>query len=136
MKTMATNGERKEITEKLKVLFIGGTGVISSACAELAVRLGMELYLLTRGKSNRPIPEAAISLKGDIRKPKAIPAILGDLTFDAVVEWVAFTPDQIRTDIELFQNRTHQYVFISSASAYQKPPGHLPITERTPASVI
>jgi nucleoside-diphosphate-sugar epimerase len=123
---------RKNTTGKLKILFIGGTGIISSACSELAIKRGMELYLLTRGKSVRPIPEGAIALHGDIRQPGAIPATLGDLTFDTVVEWVAFTPGQVRSDIELFKGRTRQYVFISSASAYQKPPSRLPITENTP----
>jgi nucleoside-diphosphate-sugar epimerase len=132
MKTKTAMKERKELPGKLKVLFIGGTGIISSACAELAVKQGVELYLLTRGRSQRQIPEAAISLQGDIRQPQAIAAFLRGLTFDAVVEWVAFTPNQVRTDIELFRRCTRQYVFISSASAYQKPPSHLPITERTP----
>jgi nucleoside-diphosphate-sugar epimerase len=132
MKIQVNKGERKELPGKLKVLFVGGTGIISSACAELAIERGVEIYLLTRGKSRRPIPKAAIWLQGDIRQPRAIPAILGDFTFDAVVEWIAFTPEQVKTDLELFCNCTRQYVFISSASAYQKPPSHLPITEGTP----
>jgi nucleoside-diphosphate-sugar epimerase len=123
---------RKNAAGKMKILFIGGTGIISSACSELAIKRGVELYLLTRGKSFRPIPEGAISLHGDIRQPATIPAILGDLSFDSVVEWVAFTPEQVKCDIELFTGRTRQYVFISSASAYQKPPSRLPITENTP----
>lgn len=116
----------------MKALFIGGTGIISSACSKLAVRQGIELYLLNRGKSIRPPPEGAICLQGDIRQPAEVVKVLGNLTFDAVVEWVAFTPDQVRSDIELFRKRTKQYVFISSASAYQKPPESLPITESTP----
>ena len=116
----------------MKVLFIGGTGIISSACSELALRQGIELYLLNRGRSIRPAAEGAISLHGDIRQPASISAVLGELSFDAVVEWVAFTPEQVKADIELFRNRSGQYVFISSASAYQKPAGFLPITENTP----
>ena len=116
----------------MKILFIGGTGVISSACSELALQQGMELYLLNRGRSSRPVPVGAIHLRGDIRQPNSVTAVLGDLTFDAVVEWVAFTPDQVKSDIELFRNRTRQYIFISSASAYQKPPSFLPISESTP----
>jgi nucleoside-diphosphate-sugar epimerase len=123
---------RRNNPEAMKILFIGGTGIISSACAWLALQRGVQLYLLTRGKSIRPIPEGAISLHGDIRQPASITAILGELTFDAVVEWVAFTPEQVKSDIELFAGRTQQYVFISSASAYQKPPNQLPITENTP----
>ena len=116
----------------MKVLFVGGTGIISSACSELAIRHGIDLYLLNRGRSFRPTPEGAISIHGDIRQPVSVIAALGNLTFDAVVEWVAFTPDQVKTDIEIFQKHTGQYIFISSASAYQKPPGFLPITESTP----
>jgi nucleoside-diphosphate-sugar epimerase len=116
----------------MKVLFIGGTGIISSACAELAIRNGIELYLLNRGRTDRPVPDGAISLRCDIRQPALVKNILGDLTFDVVVEWVAFTPEQVKTDLELFRKCTKQYIFISSASVYQKPPGILPITESTP----
>jgi nucleoside-diphosphate-sugar epimerase len=116
----------------MKVLFVGGTGIISSACSELAVRSGIDLYLLNRGRSTRPAPDGAIMLRADIRKPASIKKIFGDLTFDVVVEWVAFTPDQVKTDLELFSKRTRQYIFISSASAYQKPPVFLPISESTP----
>lgn len=116
----------------MKVLFIGGTGIISSACSELAIRYGIDLYLLNRGYSARPVPDGAILLRGDIRQPALVKKILGDQTFDAVVDWVAFTPDQVKIDLELFRKRTRQYIFISSASAYQKPPAFLPITESTP----
>jgi len=116
----------------MRVLFIGGTGIISSACSELAIQQGIELYLLNRGRSTRHAPSGAICLQGDIRQTDSIGLILGDLKFDAVVEWVAYTPSQVRTDIELFRNRTGQYIFISSASAYQKPPESLPIFESTP----
>lgn len=116
----------------MRVLFIGGTGIISSACSELALQNGIDLYLLSRGQSIRPVPAGATVLQGDIRQPASVLAALGDLTFDAVVNWVAYTPDQVQSDLELFRRRTAQYVFISSASAYQKPPGFLPIRESTP----
>ncbi len=116
----------------MKVLFIGGTGVISSACSELAIQQGIELYLLNRGKSIRPMTKGAIHLPADIRQPASVITALGDLTFDAVVEWMAFTPPQVKSDLELFRQRTGQFIFISSASAYQKPPSLLPITESTP----
>ncbi|CAM3801486.1 SDR family oxidoreductase [Deinococcus frigens] len=116
----------------MKVLFIGGTGIISSACSALALAQGMELYLLNRGESSRPVPDGAKVLRGDIRDPGSVRQALGELDFDVVVDWVAFTPEHIETDLELFAGRTRQYVFISSASAYQKPLGHLPITESTP----
>jgi nucleoside-diphosphate-sugar epimerase len=115
----------------MKVLFIGGTGVISSACSKLALERGVELYLLNRGQSVRPVPAGAQVLRGDIRDPASARKALGDLTFDAVVDWIVFTPDQLEADLELFRGRTRQYVFISSASAYQTPPAFLPVTEST-----
>jgi nucleoside-diphosphate-sugar epimerase len=116
----------------LKVLFIGGTGIISSACSELALERGLDLYVLNRGQSFRPTPVGAKILHGDIRNPDSVRSALGDLQFDAVVNWIAFTPEHIETDLGLFNGRTHQYIFISSASAYQTPPVQLPVTESTP----
>jgi nucleoside-diphosphate-sugar epimerase len=116
----------------MKVLFIGGTGIISSACSALAVQGGIQLYLLNRGQSRRPPPAGAVTLQADIRQPAEAAAALGDLQFEAVVDWVAYLPEQVQADLELFRGRTGQYVFISSASAYQKPPRILPITESTP----
>jgi nucleoside-diphosphate-sugar epimerase len=115
----------------MKALFIGGTGVISSACSKLALERGIELYLLNRGQSVRPTPTGARVLRGDARDPQSARAALGDLTFDAVVDWIAFTPDHIEVDLELYRGRTSQFVFISSASAYQTPPASLPVTEST-----
>lgn len=116
----------------MRVLFIGGTGIISSACSDLALQRGLDLYLLNRGQSRRPAPEGAKILVADMQRPDHVEAALGDLSFDAIVDWIAYTPEHIQRDIDLFQGRTCQYVFISSASAYQKPPSFLPITESTP----
>ena len=117
----------------LKVLFIGGSGTISSACSQLAVERGVDLYLLNRGSAGaRPVPDEATVLRGDIRDPDSASRALGDLTFDAVVDWVAFTPEHVQADMDLFGGRTGQYVFISSASAYQTPPERVPVTESTP----
>jgi nucleoside-diphosphate-sugar epimerase len=116
----------------MKVLFIGGTGIISSACSELALQRGIDLYLLNRGRSFRPVPPGARVLHADIRNPESTIAALENLHFDSVVDWVAFTTEQVQNDLDLFRNRTRQYVFISSASAYQKPPRFLPVTESTP----
>ncbi len=116
----------------MKILFIGGTGIISSACSQLAVERGFELYLLNRGQSGaRPAPTEARMLHGDIRDPQSVRAALGDLSFDAVVDFIAFTPQHVETDLDLFRGRTGQYIFISSASAYQTPPSSLPVTEST-----
>jgi len=117
----------------MKVLFIGGTGIISSACSQLAVDKGIDLYLLNRGLTFlRPIPDKAKIIKGDIRDKESVRSVLKDYKFDVVVDWIAFTPEHIQTDIELFRNKTGQYIFISSASAYQTPPAKLPVTEETP----
>ena len=117
----------------LRVLFIGGTGVISAAAAQRAVAVGHRLTILHRGSETlRPAPEGTEVLKADIRDTASVRAALGSRMFDVVVECVAFTADHVATDIELFAGRTGQYVFISSASAYQKPPARLPILESTP----
>jgi nucleoside-diphosphate-sugar epimerase len=117
----------------MKVLFMGGTGIISSACAQLAIARGIDLYLLNRGQTTkRPIPAGAHVLRGDIRDRDSARAALKDQSFDVVVDWIAFTPDHIETDLDLFRDRTGQYIFISSASAYQTPPASLPVTESTP----
>jgi nucleoside-diphosphate-sugar epimerase len=115
----------------MRVLFIGGTGTISSACTQLAVERRIDLTLLNRGHSDRAVPADAHVLCGDIRDPASADQVLGDRTFDVVVNWVNYTPDQVEADIVRFQGRTGQYVFISSASAYQKPLSGLPITEST-----
>lgn len=118
----------------MKVLFIGGTGLISSACAELAVDRGMHLTLLNRGLSTRyRSPDGARVLAGDVAGEEAeLAATLAGEAFDVVVDWIAFTPADVERDLRLFEGRTGQFVFISSASAYQKPPSHYLITESTP----
>lgn len=117
----------------MKVLFIGGTGIISSACSALALERGIELYLLCRGQTtHRPVPPGAKVLNADINDEAAVKAALGSLSFDAVADFIVFTPEQIERDLRLFSGRTGQYVFISSASAYQTPPARLPVTESTP----
>jgi nucleoside-diphosphate-sugar epimerase len=117
----------------LKVLFIGGTGVISSACSRRAVAAGVELTILNRGTTPwRPAPEGVEVVHTDVRDAAAVRAAIGDRTFDVVANFVAFTPQHIQADIEVFGGRTGQYVFISSASAYQTPPSRLPIVESTP----
>ena len=117
----------------IRVLFLGGTGVISSACARAAVGAGIELSVLNRGQTrHRPLPAGLTVLHGDAHDPARVREVLAGRTFDAVVNWVAFTPGQVQADIEVLRGRTGQYVFISSASAYQTPPARLPVTESTP----
>ncbi len=118
----------------MKFLFIGGTGLISSACSELAVQRGHELFLLNRSASKKyPAPHGATVLQADIyNNPSQVADLIANHRFDAVVDFIAFTPQDIERDIALFKNKTNQFVFISSASAYQKPPRHYLITEETP----
>lgn len=116
----------------MKVLFIGGTGIISEAVSRLTVEKGMELYLLNRGKRNELMPAGARLITADIRDPKAAAAAIRDHHFDVVVDWIAFTPEHVTADIELFRGNTDQYMFISSASAYQKPSSHYLVNESTP----
>lgn len=116
----------------MKVLYIGGTGNISAASSRLAVEQGIDLYHLNRGKVKANVPAAIKTIKADIKNKEEVIAALGDHKFDVVVNWIAFTPGDIQRDIEVFQNRTRQYIFISSASVYQKVGGHPVITESTP----
>jgi nucleoside-diphosphate-sugar epimerase len=118
----------------MKILFIGGTGLISSACSKLAVKCGMELFILNRGISTKhSSPDGAHMLAGNVYQDENnVAAMLADHHFDVVVDWIAFTVDDIERDLRLFSGKTDQFVFISSASAYQKPPGHYIITEETP----
>jgi nucleoside-diphosphate-sugar epimerase len=117
----------------MNILFIGGTGIISSGCAKrLVARSDVKLSFLLRGQSTREVPDGVEVMRGDVRDPASVLAALGDRAFDSVVNWVAFTPAHVQADIEFFRDRTGQYVFISSASAYQTPPARLPVTESTP----
>jgi nucleoside-diphosphate-sugar epimerase len=115
----------------MRVLFIGGTGFISTAASRMAISRGFEFYLLNRGSRVADIPGSR-TLVADIQRPEEVRAVLQGLDFDAVVDWIAYTADDVERDISLFRGRTKQYVFISSASAYQKPPQHYLISESTP----
>ena len=116
-----------------KILFIGGTGVISSGCAPAAVAAGFDLTLLNRGQSSaRPAAEGAEVLIANYYDDDELNETLKGHQFDVVVNWIAYTPDQVQRDIELFSGKIGQYIFISSASAYHKPILSLPITESTP----
>jgi nucleoside-diphosphate-sugar epimerase len=116
----------------MRALFIGGTGNISGACTRLALEKGIEVYHLNRGNRTDGALEGVINLRGDIQDKSGVEKLLGDLQFDVVANFVAFTPADIERDVELFRDRTSQYIFISSASAYQKPLEHPVVTESTP----
>jgi nucleoside-diphosphate-sugar epimerase len=113
------------------VLFLGGTGVISSGAVALAVERGWDVTVVNRGASTaRPLPDTVETVQADVRNTDAVASALGNRRFDVVADFLSFTPDQLHLDT--FRDRTGQYVFISSASAYQTPPSRLPVTESTP----
>jgi len=115
----------------MRVLFIGGTGFISTAVSRMAAAKGIDLWLLNRGVRKMDLP-AIPNLMADIHMPEDARAALQGQPFDVVVDWIAYTPDDIERDLTLFRGRVKQYIFISSASAYQKPPAYPVITESTP----
>src|ERR1051325_3648473 len=115
----------------MRVLFIGGTGIISTACSTLAAERGIDLTLLNRGRRTA-LPIGVKNLTADIDDPTDATRALHGKSFDVVVDWIAYTPSHIERDLNLFRGKTSQYVFISSASAYQKPSTHYLITESTP----
>jgi len=117
----------------MKMLFIGGTGFISSAVSRLAIERGFDLYLLNRGVRGQ-VPSGSKTIAADIHQPGEVEKALQDMHFDVVVDWIAYTPQDIERDLELFRSRVGQFIFISSASAYQKPPSHYLVTESTPLS--
>ena len=115
----------------MTVLFIGGTGQISYPCVADAVAQGHQVSVYNRGKRPDALPEGVTSIVGDLAGPDY--ADLAKARFDVVCQFIAFTPDQVARDIEVFSGHCGQYVFISSASVYQKPARHYVITEATPA---
>lgn len=116
----------------MKVLFIGGTGVISSETSKLCLERGIDLFLLNRGKTTRFTPDKARLINADIRNVEEVKSKLSNEQFDVVVDWIAFTEENVAADYHLFKNKTKQYIFISTASAYHKPILELPIKETTP----
>lgn len=116
----------------MKILFIGGTGTISMAISKLLLSQGHTLYLLNRGNQNTGLSGNLVELKADINNEAAVSELTHDLTFDAVADFIAFHPQQLERDYRLFGRRTKQFIYISSASAYQKPLSDFRITEGTP----
>jgi nucleoside-diphosphate-sugar epimerase len=115
----------------MRVLFIGGTGNISTATSRAAVARGFDLNLLNRGTHPAEVP-GAHSLIADVHDEASVRGAVAGQEFDVVVDWIAYTPKDIERDLELFSGRVGQYIFISSASVYEKPPRHYLITEATP----
>ncbi|MCX7023174.1 MAG: SDR family oxidoreductase [Spirochaetes bacterium] len=118
----------------MKILFVGGTGNLSLDCSYEALAKGMDVFHLNRGSNPGFTPPEVATLRADIRDEKAAATALEGREFDAVVDFISYVPAQVESAMRLFEGRTAQYVFISSASAYRKPPVHHVITEATPLS--
>jgi nucleoside-diphosphate-sugar epimerase len=118
----------------VRVIFIGGTGNISSACVRRAVEQGIEVTVLTRGSKVADLPAGVRRLKADATDRHAMTRVLAEGRFDAAVSFIVFTPEQARADVAIFAGHVDQYIFISTAAVYEKPPHHHVVTERTPRS--
>ncbi|MEK0313355.1 SDR family oxidoreductase [Cohnella sp. 56] len=117
----------------MRALFIGGTGTISAAITrQLAERQDCELYVLNRGTRNDNLPASVKTLEADINDEARVAELIRDLSFDVVADFIAFVPAQLERDYRLFAGKTKQFMFISSASAYQKPLSDYRVTESTP----
>jgi nucleoside-diphosphate-sugar epimerase len=115
----------------MRALFLGGTGNLSLACVHAAATLGLDLTVATRGRRTPKLPPGVREIQGDVTDPVFLSG-LSEGTFDVVVDFIAFTPEDVRRDLAAFSGRVKQYVFISSASVYLKPPPHHVVTEETP----
>lgn len=130
--TLTGNMKKGEFLMPLKILLIGGTGTISMAVTRRLAAQGHEVFLLNRGTRSAGLPESVTVLRGDISSEAETAKLLDGMQFDAVGEFIGFTPDQVQRDVRLFSGKTRQYLYISSASAYQKPLSESVITESTP----
>jgi len=116
----------------MKILFIGGTGTISAAVSKLLISQGHDLYLLNRGRRNEILPAGAHCLIADVNDEAKVAGLVRDLDFDCVADFIAFVPEHLQRDYRLFKDKTNQFIFISSASVYQKPLSDYRVTEATP----
>lgn len=116
----------------MKILFVGGTGTISASISRLLIAEGHELYLLNRGNRSELVPEGAIVLQSDITDEERVKNLIRDLDLDCVADFIAFVPEHIERDYRLFKGKTRQFIFISSASVYQKPLSDYRVSEATP----
>lgn len=117
----------------MKALFIGGTGTISTAITKrLAQMKEWEVYLINRGNRNDVLPENVKTIVVDVNDEAAVAEKIKDMEFDTVCDFIGFVPEQLERDYRLFQGKTRQFMYISSASAYQKPLANYHITESTP----
>jgi nucleoside-diphosphate-sugar epimerase len=116
----------------MKVLIIGGTGTISTYVVRKCLEMNMEIIVMNRGNNSSLVPKGTKLIVGNINNEEEVNKLLNNQYFDAVIQFVAFTKEQVERDIRIFKGKTNQYIFISSASAYHKPVEDYPITENTP----
>ena len=116
----------------MKALFIGGTGTISTAISTKLLREGHELWLINRGSRNNALPEGAHVIQADINAAESVSKRLEGQRFDVVADFIAMKPEHLMRDYRLFRGRTRQFIYISSASAYQKPLSDYRVSEGTP----
>ncbi|MDL5351003.1 SDR family oxidoreductase [Microbacterium sp. zg-YB36] len=116
----------------LRLLFLGGTGTISTACVRAAVAAGHDVTVLNRGTRDWELPASVHQIIGDVRDAASLRAAVKDERFDVVADFLSFVPEHVETVLSAVEGRVGQYVYISSASAYEKPPRYLPVTESTP----
>jgi nucleoside-diphosphate-sugar epimerase len=115
----------------MRVLFLGGTGNISTACVEHALARGQQVGILTRGHRPSPFGPWVEALQGDRDDPAALERA-AEGRWDAVVDFLAYTPAQVDLAVSAFAGKTAQYVFIGTVATYDKPNAHLPFTEDAP----
>ena len=116
----------------MKVLLIGGTGTISSAISAKLLKEGHELWLINRGNRNGALPAGAKVIQADVNDEAYVAEQIRDQKYDVVADFIAFVPEQLERDYRLFRDKTKQFIYISSASAYQKPLSDYRIDEGTP----
>lgn len=118
----------------MKVILIGGTGVLSKDVAKQCIESQIDLYMINRGKRLQHVPDGAKVIIGDINKPKELFKKIKNLEFDIVIDFLSYEPKQLSRNLQLFQNKYKQYIFISSATVYSTEYPEKYITEDTPTT--
>ena len=116
----------------MRVLFLGGTGNISTACVELCLKRGYQVALLNRGQRNFSFSQPVTQFAGDRHDAALLRRIALEGNYDVVANFIGYTPDEVELDIAAFNGQAGQYLYISSTTIYQRPPSHYLITESTP----
>ncbi|MCX7013807.1 MAG: NAD-dependent epimerase/dehydratase family protein [Candidatus Sumerlaeota bacterium] len=116
----------------MRVLFVGGTGTISSGCLQPALDKGHEVFIFNRGQHKTDVPPAVVQIRGDARNKEEMAKLASSHRFDVMANFIGFAPNDVALDVEVFGGKISQYIYISSASIYQKPPNYYIATESSP----